>query len=75
MPTDLEAVFRRKREAQDEMQTLVTIMLVCLIIFLGMFGLVVEVRDCAVLGRISRLSFMVIARSPDCHESARAIIS
>jgi hypothetical protein len=43
MPTDLEAVFRRKREAQDEMQTLVTIMLVCLIIFLGMFGLVVEV--------------------------------
>jgi hypothetical protein len=44
MPTDLDAAHAaRKREAQAETQTLVTIMLVCLIIFLGMFGLVFEV--------------------------------
>jgi hypothetical protein len=44
MPTDLDAaVAARKREARAETQTLVTIMLVCLIIFLGMFGLVFEI--------------------------------
>jgi hypothetical protein len=43
MPTDLDAVSRRKREAQVETSTLVTIMLVCVIIFLGMFGLVFEI--------------------------------
>jgi hypothetical protein len=41
MPTDLDAaVAARNREAQAETQTVVKIMLVSVIIFLGMFGLV-----------------------------------
>jgi hypothetical protein len=43
MPTDLDASSARKRAAKAETQTLVTIMLVCVIIFLGMFGPVFEV--------------------------------
>jgi hypothetical protein len=43
MPTDLDAVSARKREAQVQTQTLVTIMLVWVIISLGMIGLLFEV--------------------------------
>jgi hypothetical protein len=44
MPTDLDAAdAARKRAAKAETPTLITIMLVCLIIFLGMFGLVFEI--------------------------------
>ena len=43
MPTDLDAVSRRKREVQADEQTEITIMLVCFIIFLGMLLLVLEV--------------------------------
>jgi len=51
MPTDLDAaVAARKRAAKAETPTLVTIMLVCLIIFLGMFGLVFEVFKAVVRG-------------------------
>jgi hypothetical protein len=41
MPTDLPSA--RKREAQAQAQTEITIMLVCLIICLGSLGLVFEV--------------------------------
>jgi hypothetical protein len=43
MPTDLDAVSRRKRKAQADGQTEITIMLVCLIISLGSLVLVFEV--------------------------------
>jgi hypothetical protein len=43
MPTDLDTVSARKREAQAHAQTEITIILVCLIICLAMFGLVFEV--------------------------------
>jgi hypothetical protein len=44
MPTDLDpAVAARKREAQVQWQTRVTIILVWAIIFLGALGLVFEV--------------------------------
>ena len=44
MPTDLDAaVTARKREAQAQTQTVVTIMSVCLIIWLGVFVLIVKV--------------------------------
>ena len=44
MPTDLDAVSRRKkREAQDDPQTTITIMSVCLIIYLGMLVLLLKV--------------------------------
>jgi hypothetical protein len=44
MPTDLRVASERKRKAaQGQMQTEVTILLVFVIIFLGMFGLVYEV--------------------------------
>jgi hypothetical protein len=44
MPTDLDAaVAARKREAQAETRTLVTISLVWAIILLGMLGLMLEV--------------------------------
>jgi hypothetical protein len=43
MPTDLEAVSARKRAEEAHAQTGITIMLVCVIIFLGMLGLVFEV--------------------------------
>jgi hypothetical protein len=43
MPTDLEAVSRRKREAQADVQTTITIMSVCLIIYLGMLVLLLKV--------------------------------
>jgi len=43
MPTDLDAVSARKREAQAHAQTEITIILVCLIICLGTLGLVFEV--------------------------------
>ena len=43
MPTDLDTVFARKREAQAQAQTEITIMLVCLIIFFGMLLLMLKV--------------------------------
>ena len=44
MPTDLDKVSKRKREAQPQAQTeITTIMLVCLIICLGSLGLVFEI--------------------------------
>ena len=44
MPTDLDAATAaRKRDAQAQTQTVVTIMLVWAIISLGMLGLVLEV--------------------------------
>jgi guanylate kinase len=44
MPTDLDAVTRRKREAQtDQTQTTITAMSVCLIIYLGVLVLMLEV--------------------------------
>ena len=44
MPTDLDAVTRRKREAQtDQTQTTITVMSVCLIIYLGVAVLMLEV--------------------------------
>ena len=44
MPTDLDAATAaRKREAQAERQTLVRVMLVCLIILLGVLVLVFKV--------------------------------
>lgn len=43
MPTDLDAVSARKRQAQAQTQSFVTIMLVWVIISLGMLGLVFEV--------------------------------
>jgi hypothetical protein len=39
MPTDLDAVSARKRKAQALPQTEISILLVCLIIFLGMLAL------------------------------------
>jgi hypothetical protein len=43
MPTDLDAVFRRKREAQtDDTQATITAMSVCLIIYLGVIVLMLE---------------------------------
>ena len=43
MPTDLDAVSRRKREAQAETQTVVTIVPVWAIISLGMLVLILAV--------------------------------
>jgi hypothetical protein len=44
MPTDLDAVSKRKRQAQDDdPQTTITIMSVCLIIYLGMLVLLLKV--------------------------------
>jgi hypothetical protein len=44
MPTDLDAVTRRKREAQtSQTQTTITAMSVCLIIYLGVLVLMLEV--------------------------------
>jgi hypothetical protein len=44
MPTDLDVVTRRKREAQtDQTQTTVTVMSVCLIIYFGVLVLMLEV--------------------------------
>jgi hypothetical protein len=44
MPTDLDAaVAARKRAVQAQTQTLVTIVLVWVIIFLGMLGVLFEV--------------------------------
>jgi hypothetical protein len=44
MPTDLDAVTRRKRKAQtDQTQTTITAMSVCLIIYLGVLVLMLEV--------------------------------
>jgi hypothetical protein len=44
MPTDLDAVSRRKREAQSvQTQTTITVMSVCLIIYLGVLVLMLEV--------------------------------
>jgi len=43
MPTDLDAVSRRKRAAEADAQTTITIMSVCLIIYLGTLGLVFEI--------------------------------
>ena len=43
MPTDLDAVSRRKREAQADGQTEITVLLVCVIISLGSLMLVFEV--------------------------------
>jgi hypothetical protein len=43
MPTDLDPAFARKRAVQTHAQAETTIMLICLIIFLGIFGLVFEV--------------------------------
>jgi hypothetical protein len=45
MPTDLEAVSARKREAQAQAQTEITITLVCFIIFLGTLGRLFEVFE------------------------------
>ena len=42
MPTDLDRVSRRKREAQADPQTEITIMLVCVIISLGSLVLLFE---------------------------------
>jgi heme/copper-type cytochrome/quinol oxidase subunit 2 len=43
MPTDLDAVSARKREAQAQTRTLVTIMFVWVIISLGVIGLLFEI--------------------------------
>jgi len=43
MPTDLDAVSRRKREPQADGQTEITVLLVCVIISLGSLVLVFEV--------------------------------
>ena len=43
MPTDLDAVSRRKPEAQANGQTEITILLVCVIISLGSLVLLFEV--------------------------------
>jgi len=43
MPTDLDPAFARKRAVQTHAQAETTIVLVCLIIFFGMFALVFEV--------------------------------
>jgi hypothetical protein len=44
MPTDLDAATAaRKREAQAQTETVDTIMLVCLIIWLGVIVLMIEV--------------------------------
>ena len=45
MPTDLDAarVTARKREPQVQTETVVTVMLVCLIIWLGVVVLILEV--------------------------------
>jgi hypothetical protein len=43
MPTDLDAVSRRKRAAQADAQTTITLMSVCLIIYLGTLALVFEI--------------------------------
>jgi hypothetical protein len=43
MPTDLDAVSRRKREVQAETQTVVTIVLVWAIISLGVLMLMLAV--------------------------------
>ena len=43
MPTDLDALSKRKREAQADGQTEITILLVCVIISLGSLVLVFEV--------------------------------
>jgi len=42
MPTDLDAVSRRKREAQADGKTEITILLVCVIISLGSLVLLFE---------------------------------
>ena len=43
MPTDLEAVSRRKRAAQADAQTTITLMSVCLIIYLATLALMFEI--------------------------------
>jgi hypothetical protein len=43
MPTDLDALSKRKREAQADGQTEITILLVCVMISLGSLVLVFEV--------------------------------
>ena len=43
MPTDLDAVSRRKRAAEADAQTTITIMSVCHIIYLGMLVLLLKV--------------------------------
>jgi len=43
MPTDLDAASARKRAEQSHAQIEITIILVCLIICLAMFGVVFEV--------------------------------
>jgi len=43
MPTDLDPAFARKREAQAQAQTEITILLFWLIISLGTLGLLFEV--------------------------------
>jgi hypothetical protein len=43
MPTDLDPAFAGKRAVQTHAQAETTIILVCLIIFLGVFGLVFEI--------------------------------
>ena len=42
MPTDLDTVSARQRAEEAHAQTEITIMLVCLIIFLGMLVLVLK---------------------------------
>jgi hypothetical protein len=43
MPTDLDAVSRRKRAQADETQTAITMISICLIIYLGALVLLLKV--------------------------------